>query len=202
MPHFCGLTLICTDSCDACSLSAIHFIQSMLHSGMLTSISSLSPTFPFLSFVLLCYLALSNPRLPISPSLSAPLLFLSTGISLPLLHHACLRLPLPLVSWPCWGLVPCPLGCPETRKANPTPASTCGSIAPSPQQCFSLPLPPSPATLPSSPSPHLPLTEREGRRRRWWRPLHPHSTAPSPPHDSAQHAAWPQHRRRPGGQLK
>lgn len=75
MPHFCGLTLICTDSCDACSLSAFHFIQSMLHGAVLTCISSLSPTFPFLSFFLPCYLALSNPHLPISPSLSAPLLF-------------------------------------------------------------------------------------------------------------------------------
>lgn len=211
MPHFYGLTLICTDSYDACSLSAIHFIQSMLHGAMLTSISSPSPTFLFFPFIFSLVILLYQISASSSFFLSLYLhffLFLSSfssifpGITLPLLHHACLRLPQPLLtSWTSRGLLLRPLGRPGTREASPTPTSTPASIAPSPHQCLSLPLPPSPAALPSPPAPGLPLTEREGRGRRW-RPLHPHPPAPSPPHGPAQHPAWPQHRRRPCGQLQ
>ena len=209
MPHFCGLTLICTDSYDACSLSAIHFIQSMLRVAMLTSVSfSLSPTSLFFLYFHLLYQISATPPFFFFYLYLHLLLFLlssssiSPGITLPLLHHAFLWLPQPLpASRPSRGLLLRPLGRPGAREASPTPASAPASIAPPPHQRLTLPLPPSPAALPSPPAPGLPLTEREGRGRRW-RPLRPYPSAASPPHGPTQHPAWPQHRRSPGGELQ
>lgn len=78
MSHFWGRTLICTDSYDACSLSAIHFIQSMLHGAVLTSISSPSPISHFPPFSLyFLSLSFSLPLLfSLSPSFSIPLFLL------------------------------------------------------------------------------------------------------------------------------
>lgn len=194
----------------ACSLLAIHFIQSMLHGAMLTSLSSPSPTSPFSPFISSLVILLYQIWASLSFFLSLYLrLFLSLstfssispGITLPLSHHASLRLPQPLLtSRTRWALILRPLSSPGPRGVGPTLASTPASIAPSPHQCLSLPLPPSPAALPSPPASGLPLTEREGRGRRW-RPLHTHPPAPSAPHGPAQHFAWPQHRRGPGGKL-
>lgn len=120
-PHFCGLTLICTDSYDACSLSAIHFIQSMSHGALLTSISiSPSPASLFFPlYFLSCYLALSNLCLPLllflfSPSLSVPLLLF--------LYHS--------------------------RYYSPTPPPCLSAAAAAPPRLMAKPGPPPPPPLP------------------------------------------------------
>lgn len=130
------------------------------------------------------------------------LLLVSAGIALPLLHHACLRMPrlLPTLR-PCQGLLWHPLGCSGAR-TGPNPTSTPAAVPPPPHRFVSLPVPPSPAPLPSPPAPGLPLTERQARRRRRWQPLYSHPSASSPPHGPAQHLARLQHRCRSGGQLQ
>lgn len=164
---------------------------------MLTSISSPSPTFPFSPFIFFHH--------PFYLYLLPLLLFcisssdIFPGITLPLLNHACLRSPQYIfISWPSQGLL-CPIGHQETTPSGPNVTSTLSSFTPSVHQYLSLPHHPSSAALLSALAPGLPLTEREGRGRRWC-PIHP--AAPSSPHGPTQHAAWPQHCCCTGGQLQ